>query len=301
MPRKAWLFYFPTKGAAMKKSAILLLFILTASVIWAAPKEEEAWIQKVKNLKIMGISLGMTAGQVRSALLKAPKTTLLPWSDTTQYNSLFRFDLDTGFGPLSTPLERFLDIGFAPMTTNTPQRSQIRFEYANPYWESYPMQENHHPGNGDGEILPFIAYSAKFHDFIVYTNTIYMSKQTLKVRTRAEMRFYFNSKNRVVAINVHLYNMKDEDKEAALKQLSTKYSLKMEKSDNDYYTYDVYPASGVTLQSEWKSNYHYKPTDKNAPPLNSRRWEADNFYFHEEEYLKALTEKKLKDPLMDLL
>ncbi|MBP5627235.1 hypothetical protein J6X96_03605 [bacterium] len=285
----------------MKKYAVILLLIFTAFSVLAAPKEEEAWIQKCKNLKVYGISIGMSAGQVRSILLKSPKTTLLPWSATTPYSSLFRFDLDAGFGPLSAPLNRFLDVGFAPISTNTPKRSEVRVQYDNPYWETYPMQEKHHPGNGEVEILPYISYSAKFHDFIVYTNTIYMSKQTLKVRTRAELRFYFNSKNRVVAINVHLYNMKDEDKEAALKQLSTKYSLKMEKSDNDYLTYDVYPASGVTLQSEWKSNYNYKPSDKNAPPLNSRRWECDNFYFHEEEYLKALTEKKLKDPLMDLL
>ena len=286
----------------MKKSAVTLLLVLTAATLLAAaPKEDEAWIQKAKNLKILGVSIGMTAGQVRSVLLKAPKTTLLPWAATTEYHSLFRFDLDTGFGPLNGPLDRFLDIGFAPIPTNTPKRSEMRIQYDNPYWETYPMQENHHPGNGEGEILPFIHYTAKFHDFIVYTNTIYQSKKTLKVRTRAEMRFYFNAKNRVVAINVHLYNMKDDDKEAALKQLNAKYSLKMEKSDNDYYTYDVYPASGVTLQSEWKSNYHYKPTDKNAPPLNSRRWEADNFYFHEDEYMKALTEKKLRDPLMEIL
>lgn len=279
----------------------LVLVAIAAAPLLAAPKDDDAWIQKAKNLKVMGVSIGMTAGQVRSILLKAPKTTLLPWSATTQYSSLFRFDVDTGFGPLNSPLDRFLDIGFAPIPTNTPKRSEMRIQYDNPYWETYPMQENHHPGNGEGEILPFIHYTAKFHDFIVYTNTIYQSKKTLKVRTRAEMRFYFNAKNRVVAINVHLYNMKDGDKEAALKQLNAKYSLKMEKSDNDYYTYDVYPASGVTLQSEWKSNYHYKPTDKNAPPLNSRRWEADNFYFHEDEYMKALTEKKLRDPLMEIL
>ncbi|MBR5902017.1 hypothetical protein IKZ40_06670 [bacterium] len=281
-------------------SSLILLFLAAAPLL-AAPKDDDAWIQKAKNLKILGVSIGMTAGQVRSVLLKAPKTTLLPWAATTQYHSLFRFDLDTGFGPLNGPLDRFLDIGFAPIPTNTPKRSEMRIQYDNPYWETYPMQENHHPGNGEAEILPFISYSAKFHDFIVYTNTIYQSKKTLKVRTRAEMKFYFNAKNRVVAINVHLYNMKDDDKEAALKQLNAKYSLKMEKSDNDYYTYDVYPASGVTLQSEWKSNYHYKPTDKNAPPLNSRRWEADNFYFHEDEYMKALTEKKLRDPLMEIL
>ena len=279
----------------------LALVALAAASLSAAPKEDEAWIQKGKNIKILGVSIGMTAGQVRSVLLKAPKTTLLPWSDTTQYNSLFRFDVGADYGPLSNTLDRFLDIGFAPIPTNTPKRSEVRVEYPNPYWESYPMQENHHPGNGEAEILPYIHYSAKFHDFIVYTNTIYQSKKTLKVRTRAEMRFYFNSKNRVVAINVHLYNMRDEDKEIALKQLNTKYSIRMDRSDNDYFTYDVYPASGVTLQSEWKSNYNYKPTDKNAPPLNSRRWEADNFYFHEDEYMKALTEKKLRDPLMDIL
>ena len=279
----------------------LVLSVLAAASLWAAPKEDEAWVAKCKNQKIFGIALGMTVGQVRSVLLKAPKTTLLPWSDTTPYSSFFRFDMDAGFGPLSTPLDRFLDIGFAPIPTNTPKRSEVRIQYDNPYGATYPLQENHTPSNGTYEILPYISYSAKFHDFIVYTNTIFQSKKTLKVRTRADLRIYFNSKNRAVAMNVHLYNMRDEDKEIAMKRLNEKYSLKMELSDLDYYTYDIYPASGVTMQSHWNSNYHYKPSDKNAPPLNSRRWDADNFYFHEEEYMKALTEKKLKDPLMDLL
>ena len=285
----------------MKNGILILLAVIFALSSTAAPKEEEAWVAKCKKQKVFGISLGMTAGQVRSVFLKAPKTTLLPWSDTTPYSSIFRFDLDNGFGPLSNPLERFLDIGFEPIPTNTPKRSEVRFTYDNPYNESYPMRENHHPGNGEEEILPYIQYSAKFHDYIVYTNTIFLSKKTLKVRTRADLRVYFNGSNRAVAMNVHFYNMRDEDKDVALKQLNEKYSVKMELSDLDYYTYDVYPASGVMLQSHWKSNYNYKPTDKNAPPLNSRRWEADNFYYQEEEYLKALAEKKLKDPLMDLL
>lgn len=285
----------------MKRAVIFTLVFVFAMTLLAAPKEEEAWIQKCKKHKIFGISIGMTAGQVRSAFLKAPKTTLLPWSDTTPYNSYFRFDMDAGFGPLSDPLDRFLDIGFAPIPTNTPKKAEVRFTYDNPYSRSYPMVESHDPGNGTEEILPHINYSAKFHDYIVYTNTIFLSKKTLKVRTRADLKVYFNSNNRVVAINVHLYNMRDEDKEVAMKQLNDKYSLKMELSDLDYYTYEVVPASGVLLQSHWKSNYNYKPSDKNAPPLNSRRWEADNFYYHEEEYLKALAQKKLKDPLLDLL
>lgn len=287
----------------MKKNIIIALALLFSLSLSAAPreKEDDAWIQKCKKHKIFGISIGMTAGQVRSAFLKAPKTTLLPWSATTPYSSYFRFDMDTGFGPLSDPLGRFLDLGFAPIPTNTPKKAEVRFTYDNPYGRSYPMIENHDPGNGTEEILPFINYSAKFHDYIVYTNTIFLSKKTLKVRTRADLKVYFNANNRVVAINVHLYNMRDEDKDVALKQLNDKYSLKMELSDLDYYTYEVVPASGVLLQSHWKSNYNYKPTDKNAPPLNSRRWEADNFYYHEEEYLKALAQKKLKDPLLDLL
>jgi len=279
----------------------LALVALAAASLWAAPKEDEAWIQKCKNHKIYGISIGMSVGQVRSVLLKAPKTTLLPWSATTPYSSYYRFDIGTDYGPLSNTLDRFLDIGFSPIPTNTPKRSEVRFQYDNPFGETFPMQENHHPGNGTEEILPFIKYYANFHDYIVYTNTIFLSKKTLKVRTRAEMKIYFNSKSRVVAINVHLYNMRDEDKEVALKKLNDDYSLKMELSDLDYYTYEIIPASGVLMQSHWKSNYNYKPSDKNAPPLNSRRWEADNFYYHEEEYLKALKEKKLKDPLMELL
>ncbi|MBO7543609.1 hypothetical protein J6T93_06870 [bacterium] len=285
----------------MKRGIIFILAFVFAMTLLSAPKEEEAWVTKCKKFKLFGVSLGMTVGQVRSVFIKAPKTTLLPWYETTPYNSYFRFDLDTGFGPLSTPLERFLDIGFAPIPTNTPKRSEVRVTYDNPYSKSYPMIENHDPGNGTDEILPYIQYSAKFHDYIVYTNTIFLSKKTLKVRTRADMKVYFNANNKAVAINVHLYNMRDEEKEIALKQLNEKYSIKMELSDLDYYTYEVVPASGVLLQSHWKSNYNYKPSDKNAPPLNSRRWEADNFYYHEAEYMKALEQKKLKDPLMDLL
>ena len=160
----------------MKTSLFIIPLIFLSLSLSAAPREDDGWIQKCKKHKIFGISIGMTAGQVRSVFLKAPKTTLLPWSDTTPYSSYFRFDLDTGFGPLSNPLERFLDLGFAPIPTNATKRSEVRFTYDNPYGRSYPMIENHDPGNGTDEILPFIQYSAKFHDYIVYTNTIFLSK-----------------------------------------------------------------------------------------------------------------------------
>ena len=86
----------------MKKNIIIALALLFSLSLSAAPreKEDDAWIQKCKKHKIFGISIGMTAGQVRSAFLKAQKTTLLPWSATTPYSSYFRFDMDTGFIPL---------------------------------------------------------------------------------------------------------------------------------------------------------------------------------------------------------
>lgn len=62
----------------MKTSLFIVSLIFLSLSLSAAPREDDGWIAKCKKHKIFGISIGMTAGQVRSVFLKAPKTTLLP-------------------------------------------------------------------------------------------------------------------------------------------------------------------------------------------------------------------------------
>jgi hypothetical protein len=288
----------------MKKSAVTLLLVLTAATLLAAaPKEDEAWIQKCKNFKVFGISLGMTPNQVRSVFLKAPRSSLLPWSETTPYVSEFRFDTDTNFGPLDQSLTRYLDVGFSPIMTNVPKRSQMRVAFSNSYELSYPLTEAHNPQNGTEEVLPYIRHRATFHDYIVYTNTQFMTVKRLKVRDRADIKVYFNKKHRAVAIGVDLLNMKDDDQEKAFKFMNENYSKQLANSDQYNFTFDCPQAANVCLQSSW-TNYYTAPENlsfKIAPPQYFRRWRGRNFYYHEIEYFKALEEKKQKDPLLNCL
>ena len=306
MPQKAWLFLFPDKSrrGKMKKGIITALALLFVMTLLAAPKEkEEAWIQQCKNFKVFGISLGMTPEQVRLVFLKAPKTSLLPWSETMPYASQFRFDTDTHYGPLDPPLMRFLDFGFSPIMTNIPQRAQLRVVYDNPYDNSYPLREAHNPPNGTVEVLPYISHRATFHDYIVHTNTSFLSVKILKVRDRANVKVYFNKKHRAVAICVEFMNMKDEDQEKAFKYMNDNYSKQVSLSDQYNFTFECPQAPHVFLQSGW-TNYYAVPEGlsfKIAPPQYFRRWKGQNLYYHDIEYFKALEDKKQKDPLLDLL
>ncbi|MBR5623630.1 hypothetical protein IKW72_01295 [bacterium] len=290
----------------MKRAVIFTLALVFAVSSLAAPKEkekEEAWIQQCKNFKVFGISLGMTPEQVRLVFLKAQKSSLYPWSETTPYSSQFRFDTDTKYGPLDQPLMRFLDFGFAPVMTNVPQRSQMRVVYDNSYEDSYPMKEAHTPPNGTVEILPYMNYRATFHDYIVTTNTSFLTVKKLKVRDRADIKVYFNKKHRAVAIGVDLLNMKDEDQEKAFKYMNDNYSKQVSLSDQYNLSFECPQAPNVFMQSCW-TNYYTAPEGlafKIAPPQYFRRWKGYNFYYHETEYFKALEEKKQKDPLLQVL
>lgn len=291
----------------MKKLFFFCLTALLAVSVLAAPTaKKDAWIQQCQKFNVYGIQFGMSPDQVRNVFLKAPRTTLMPWSSTTAYTSQFRFDQDVSFFPLATPMNRILDIGFSPlaplMATNKLARAQMRVWYDNPYAESYPIQENHYPENDSIEILPYISHKVRFHYRVVITNTtIFMTRPMLKVKDRAEIKTYFNKKEQVVAILVNLMNLRDDEKDSTIKQLNSLYNRNSELSDYDYVTYTIQNAPGVKIQCSWTNDYPWKPTAKDAPPLKTRRWSAENFYYHEEEYLKALDEKQLDDPILDLL
>ena len=264
-------------------------------VLSAAPSAQtlrEQWGADVLKYSVYGVKMAMPVDLVRKILHQKDYKPLLPEAELRRAGEEYvKLKYDINYSP--DHLTNFLEEGFVSIPTGITPRVSYTAKFRNLIEENYPLVE---PPNQ----LPYISDEIYYHEYYIITNGVSRSLPRLERREKGAITVLFNKERRVVAIEMVLKKVTEEEKTDVFDVLEDKYSKEVQ-AGSELVKFLV--SRNIQLHVSYGSTEPAPPRTApgTAVAVAQREYSITNFFFHTTKYVEALKDKMIKEQTFEEL